>query len=214
MSQKPVRKIVEFVGVGIHRILTLGMDTEHMFSRFKMYENIRKTAAGMTFSGPVLSISHSRHLIAIMGLKGAKVVEANYPEVSISHLPHPDDSFGLVISDQVFEHVDDLPSTAMRESLRVLRPGGWVLHTTCFCIAYHGPGDYWRFTAEGLRSLALRCGASEAISSTEGHPAELLVNLLGWTRLGVPKARWHPLRWLANLNRPSYGLTVWVLARK
>jgi hypothetical protein len=102
----------------------------------------------------------------------------------------------------------------MRESLRVLRPGGWVLHTTCFCTAYHGPGDYWRFTAEGLRSLALRCGAVEAVSGTEGHPVELLVNLLGWTRLGVPTARWHPLRWLADCNHPSYGMTVWVLARK
>jgi SAM-dependent methyltransferase len=209
-----MRALLAKFGELLHRVLVLGCATEHTFSRFKMYENIRKAAADKSFAGPALSISHSRHLIALLGVKEVEVVEANYPEVSISHLPHPDAAFGLVVSDQVFEHVDDLPSNAMRESLRVLRPGGWALHTTCFCTAYHGPGDYWLFTAEGLRSLALRTGATEAISGTEGHPVELLINLLGWTRLGVPKARWHPLRWLANRNRPSYGMTVWVLARK
>lgn len=42
-------------------------------------------------------------------------------------LPFPDASFDVVISDQVFEHVMDYPST-LREIHRVLRPGGAFLH--------------------------------------------------------------------------------------
>lgn len=209
-----IRKMFSVFGCCLHRVLVMGGATEHTFSRFKMYQAIRLAAACHQFQGPALSISHSTHLLPLIHADKLAVQEANYPEISISHLPFENESFGLVVSDQVFEHVDDLPSNAMRESIRVVKKGGWVLHTTCFCTAYHGPGDYWRFTAEGLRSLALRCGATEAVSGTEGHPVELLQNLFGWTRLGVPKARWHPLRWLAQLNRPSYGTTVWVLAKK
>ncbi len=209
-----MRRLIAVAGNCLHRFLVLGCATEHTFSRFKMYEAIRSATVGHCFEGPALSISHSTHLLPLIKAGSLPFKEANYPAVSISHLPYEAESFGLVVSDQVFEHIDDLPSNAMRESLRVVRKGGWVLHTTCFCTAYHGPGDYWRFTAEGLRSLALRCGAAEAVSGTEGHPTELLLNLLGWRRLGVPKARWHPLRWLARMNRPSYGTTVWVLAKK
>lgn len=39
-------------------------------------------------------------------------------------------------------------------------------------------------------------------------------NLLGWTRLPVPKAAWHPLNKLAGLNRASYSSHVWVFAPK
>jgi SAM-dependent methyltransferase len=179
-----------------------------------MYESIKVASAELALEGPILSISHSVHLLPILGVSCPEVTEANYPEVNITKLPYPDSSFGLVVSDQVFEHVDDLPSVAMRESLRVLKPGGWALHTTCFMTPYHGPGDYWRFTAEGLKTLALRCGAKQVLCETQGHPIESAFNLIGWTRRGVPACRWHPLRWLAGMNHPSHGSTVWVLARK
>jgi SAM-dependent methyltransferase len=180
-----------------------------------MYERIRAQSADLTLAGPILSISHSKHLLPLLGLTGKlDITEANYPEVNILSLPYPDNSFGVLVSDQVFEHIDGLPEQAMRETLRVLAPGGWLLHTTCFRAAYHGPGDYWRFTAEGLERLAILSGASEARGGQHGHPAEIIVNLLGWNWAGVPKAKWHPFRWLAALNRHSYGNTVWVFARK
>jgi SAM-dependent methyltransferase len=42
-------------------------------------------------------------------------------------LPFEDCFFDVVISDQVFEHVMDYPTT-LREMHRVLKPGGWFLH--------------------------------------------------------------------------------------
>ncbi len=209
-----MRSILEGLFRLIYLITCGPFQKKHTFSRFKMYESIIKESRSIKFLGPVLSISHSDKLAIMIGRDVSEIVKGNYPDVNISNLPYADNSFNLVVSDQVFEHIDDLPSTAMKESLRVCKPGGWVLHTTCFCTAYHGPGDFWRFTAEGLKSLALRCGASVAISKTDGHPVELIFNYIGWTRYGVPTMKFHPLNILCRLNRPSYGSTVWVLAQK
>ncbi|MEX0650108.1 MAG: class I SAM-dependent methyltransferase [Candidatus Andersenbacteria bacterium] len=41
------------------------------------------------------------------------------------HLPYPDQSYDLATSFQVLEHVDD-PQQVINESLRVLRPGGYI----------------------------------------------------------------------------------------
>jgi len=43
------------------------------------------------------------------------------------HLPFDDCTFDVVISDQVFEHVMDYPTT-LRETHRVMKPGGAFLH--------------------------------------------------------------------------------------
>src|SRR3546814_21093337 len=40
-------------------------------------------------------------------------------------LPFEADAFDLIVSDYVFEHVDDASAVA-RELQRVLRPGGWI----------------------------------------------------------------------------------------
>lgn len=211
-----LRSLLRGLGTGLYHLSTLGMEKEHSFSRHGMYQSIRRALASnhLQLGGPVLSISHSTHLLPILEASATEVTEANFPEVNILNLPHADNRFDLLVSDQVFEHIQGLPSDAMAESLRVLKPGGWMLHTTCFFTPYHGPGDYWRWTAEGLAELARHCGASQVISGGAGHPAEMIYGLLGWRWFAVPKARWHPLRWLASLDRPSYWNTVWVLARK
>ena len=209
-----LRNTIEKIGSVLYGVATAGLEKEHTFSRFGMYQGIGTAAADKKFTGPALSISHSRHLLTVLGAPDLDVTEANFPEVNILNLPFGDNVFGLVVSDQVFEHIQGLPSAAFKETLRVTRPGGWVLHTTCFMTPYHGPGDYWRYSAEGLRELAIICGASEVIARASGHMLAPLVNLLGWTRRGVPKAKWHPLRWLAGMHHPSYATLVWVLARK
>lgn len=62
-----------------------------------------------------------------------------------------DATFDMVASFQVLEHVWDL-ATYLSEAHRVLKPGGTLLLSTHGSWFYHPhPGDYRRWTAEGLR---------------------------------------------------------------
>lgn len=77
---------------------------------------------------------------------------------SVDSLPFQDNSFSLVLSQEVLEHVPN-PRVALSELVRVLKPGGVVYIQTPFIIGYHAaPADYWRFTNEGLKELLLEQG--------------------------------------------------------
>lgn len=66
-------------------------------------------------------------------------------------LPCADDSFDVVLSTQVLEHVRD-PEVYLSECFRVLRPGGRLLLSTHGMMVYHpDPVDYWRWTCAGLQ---------------------------------------------------------------
>ncbi|MCZ0811355.1 class I SAM-dependent methyltransferase [Roseovarius sp. EGI FJ00037] len=65
----------------------------------------------------------------------------------------PDESYDFIFSFDVFEHIDK-PWLAASEIIRLLRPGGVTMHSTLFSWRYHPcPIDYWRYSAEGLKSL-------------------------------------------------------------
>jgi SAM-dependent methyltransferase len=86
---------------------------------------------------------------------GVDVVENPAAELrgSVEDLPVEDGAFDLVLCTQVLEHCDD-PAQAVRELRRVVAPGGRVLASTHGVQVYHpSPGDYWRWTHEGLRRL-------------------------------------------------------------
>ena len=73
-------------------------------------------------------------------------------------VPAPDDSFDVVISTQVLEHVAD-PALHLAESFRVLRPGGRMLLSTHGVFIYHpDPIDHWRWTCAGLRHVVEEAG--------------------------------------------------------
>jgi SAM-dependent methyltransferase len=65
-------------------------------------------------------------------------------------LSQPDDSFDLVLSTQVLEHVFQ-PQDYLKEAWRVLRPGGRIILTTHGIWEEHGcPYDFRRWTFDGL----------------------------------------------------------------
>lgn len=90
-------------------------------------------AAGATYAGADID---GRHEVAIR---------------EDGSLDAADGSFGMVASFQVLEHVWDV-ATYLTEANRVLRSQGWLLLSTHGSWFYHPhPGDYRRWTAEGLR---------------------------------------------------------------
>lgn len=68
-------------------------------------------------------------------------------------MPFKDETFSLVVSQAVFEHLPN-PFQAANEILRVLRPGGMVLIDTAFMTPFHAdPDHYFNMTIEGLRAI-------------------------------------------------------------
>lgn len=72
----------------------------------------------------------------------------------ITHCPEiADGSYDVVLSVDVFEHIDR-PWLAAAEIARILAPGGLAYTSTLFSWRYHPcPIDFWRYTPEALAFL-------------------------------------------------------------
>ena len=65
-----------------------------------------------------------------------------------------DNSFDLVITGQVFEHIE-YPWVTIREIARILRPGGFLFLTAPNAgVEHKAPTDCYRYFADGLKALA------------------------------------------------------------
>lgn len=94
-------------------------------------------------------------------------------------LPFEDDSFDLLLSTQVLEHVAD-PVRVVAEAGRVLRPGGLALVSTHGVVNYHpNPEDYWRWTHAGLvRLLQQHGGFGDVVVHHNGGTASAIAYLV------------------------------------
>ncbi len=102
---------------------------------------------------------------------------ADLPEVDIAApalpLPFRDASLGLVVAQEVLEHLAD-PAACLREIHRVLRPGGLLYLQTPWMLGWHsGPSDFWRFSQEGLGQLLGGAFAVELLAPSLGHGSGL-----------------------------------------
>jgi SAM-dependent methyltransferase len=80
-----------------------------------------------------------------------------FPNIDVvtasDRLPFKDETFSLVVSQAVFEHLPN-PFRAAKEVLRVLKPGGSILIDTAFMTPFHAdPDHYFNMTSEGLRAI-------------------------------------------------------------
>jgi SAM-dependent methyltransferase len=94
---------------------------------------------GPAFSYANLDLEHSDERTIVGDI-------TNCPEI-------PDASFDVVLSVDVFEHVDR-PWLAAAEISRLLKPGGLAYTSTLFSWRYHPcPIDFWRYTPDALEFL-------------------------------------------------------------
>ena len=215
-GQVSSRDIVAAISQAIWKACVAGLPMgPGNFCRFSMYKSLRAhfAAHASAPNGRILSISHSLHLADLIATKPFDVTEANFPETDILNMPFEDGTFDLVVSDQVFEHIRGGPQEAIDECFRVLKPGGRMVHTTGFSMPYHGPGDFWRFSPEGLAYLCRNASEIE-LAAGWGHPFVPVFSALGLAHARVPSASWHPFHWAATANRASYAFVVWIVARR
>jgi SAM-dependent methyltransferase len=156
-----------------------------------------------------LDVGHSPH-----GIDSVDVV------ASADEMPFADGRFDCVIATEVLEHCED-PAAVLRETARVLRPGGKALVTTPFMLGLHEePHDYYRYTPYALRSLAEQAGLRvESIEPRGDLLAVLLSNLLFFVAKPLAAVGgWfyryrNPLVWLLVVAPQSLYLRYWRAAR-
>lgn len=100
---------------------------------------------------------------------------APFPNVHVlgtaEHLPVATASCDAVILQAVLEHVLD-PDASLRHVRRALRPGGRIHVEVPFVQGYHPtPGDYRRYTEEGLRASLCAHGFEVEASGVVEGPA-------------------------------------------
>lgn len=86
----------------------------------------------------------------------------------INYLAFQPESFDVVVSTQVLEHVDD-PFAVAREIEKVLKIGGNAVITAPFMFPFHAdPKDNFRFSREGLEEVFRSSGFKIIDSGTYG----------------------------------------------
>ena len=102
-------------------------------------------------------------------------------------MPFEDQSFDVVISTEVLEHVPD-PEKYLAEIKRVLKPGGIFFFTVPFLMSLHEvPHDYYRYTPYALDRIFKKTGfenieikAMGGYNAAVGQMLGLWVNMYLW----------------------------------
>lgn len=84
------------------------------------------TLAGLASEGKVFGVDYSKASVAASRRTNARAIEAGRVDIregSVSNMPYPDDTFDVVTAVETHYYWPD-PVADMRETLRVLKPGG------------------------------------------------------------------------------------------
>ena len=209
-----IRKIISKFNIRVYRMTTMWLSKGQNVSRYYMYNHLSMYAKQWPIDAKVLSISNSEKIANILGFADNQIVDVSYPEYNILGLPFKDGEFDAVVTDQVLEHVEGNPQSAIDETFRILKPNGFALHTTCFINPLHAaPSDFWRFSSDALKLLVAKHG--EIIDAGGwGNPLVWPFSFLGLRYQKIPHAHWHPAHWIATFNHVKWPIVTWVLARK
>lgn len=124
--------IVRHVPAGA-RVLDIGCGMGEVLAKCPQYERL-----GVDIVAEFLPIARENGVDAIEG--------------EIEALPFPDEDFDAVLVLDILEHVLDL-NAAVREALRVLRPGGHLVMRSPDSQDMSGYVDYWVYDYVHLRRL-------------------------------------------------------------
>jgi SAM-dependent methyltransferase len=135
-----------------------------------------------------------------------------YPSTDVlavnEYLPFEDNTFAMVVSCAVLEHLKD-PFAAAREIVRVTKPGGIIYADIPFLQPVHGfPSHYYNMTMEGAKNLfAGSCRIEQEFVPHYGLPVWALAWFLNSYAAGLPDAtrrQFMQMR-VADLTGPAAG---------
>lgn len=147
-----------------------------------------------------------------------EITEARWPEFDAQDLSGvPDGAYDLVFSHQVLEHIPK-PWKAAGELVRVMRPGGLAIHTTCAANPRHGPpafNDYYRFLPDGLVQLfdADEGAVEVCVKAGWGNRQALAYNAAIDDGHGVLGGR-RFVRAIGEPNDENFPWATWIIFRK
>jgi SAM-dependent methyltransferase len=127
---------------------------------------------------------------------------ASYPDFDITKQTLPR-TFDVVIAEHVFEHLSH-PYEAARNVHAMLRPEGMFLIATPFLCRIHAhPGDYTRWSVQGLEGFLRETGFDPQVHAW-GNRRCVVANFTTWPQYG----------WRRDLrNEPDFPCVVWAYAR-
>jgi SAM-dependent methyltransferase len=133
----------------------------------------------------------------------ASYTAVNFPQFDIGKDVLPE-TFDLIVAEHVFEHLRH-PYQAARNVRKMLHEDGIFVIATPFLVRIHRePGDFTRWTPEGLEAFLDDCGFT-----AKAH---------GWGNRKAVKAnfgRWEEYGWKRDLrNEDAFPIVVWAFARK
>ena len=114
------------------------------------------------------------------------------------YLPFGDAIFDFVLSFQAMEHIIG-PVQVLEEIHRVLAPGGHCLVSTHGTFVFHpAPGDYWRWTHQGLERLFQGVGFDSIKIVPQGGTSSCICLLLAlYFSFLSDRIKWlMPLKWI------------------
>lgn len=74
-------------------------------------------------------VGDSLWLAGVLGLGKARLLHLPYPYFTVENLALLSDEYDFLIADRLLHRCESLTDAA-RETVRVLRPGGWFVHTS------------------------------------------------------------------------------------
>jgi SAM-dependent methyltransferase len=108
----------------------------------------------------------------------------------LERLPFEDESFDTILCNAVLEHVEKVDEV-VAELARVLRPGGHAVIAVPFLQPYHEcPGDFRRYTKDGLVAL----GAKAGLAAVAINPVHSAAQTIGWILWAIAEEKGQVMR--------------------
>lgn len=101
-----------------------------------------------------------------------------FPDVDAEDLPFEDEKFDCIIFNQILEHCKR-PWICINEAYRVTKKEGIIILSSPFFYQIHDwPGDYYRFTPDGLIAMSSSSGFSKILLKHKSGNSEMIKHMI------------------------------------